>query len=369
MVTRKRYDNRFKAQVVLEALKNQRTMAEIASEYGVHANQITKWKRRVLDELPSIFSNRRERDQQDNEALQAELYRQIGQLKVELDRLKKKLDLSLEERRLLIEPKHPEIPIYRQCELVDLARASYYYEPKGETQYNLLLMRLLDEQYTTTPFYGSPKMTQWLRSQGHMVNHKRVERLMGIMGLQAIYPKPKLSRKGDNTRKYPYLLEGLDIQEPDKVWCSDITYIRLRRGFVYLVVIMDWFSRYVLSWEVSNSLDTFFCIAALEKALSKRKPEIFNSDQGSQFTSQVFTERLENSGIRISWDGRGRLWDNIFVERLWRSVKYEEVYLNDCENITEAIQGLGNYFGFYNTEKFHQSLGYRTPLQVYMDRN
>jgi putative transposase len=212
-------------------------------------------------------------------------------------------------------------------------------------------------------------MTQWLRSQGHMVNHKRVERLMGVMGLQAIYPKPKLSRKGDNTRKYPYLLEGLDIQEPDKVWCSDITYIRLRRGFAYLVVIMDWFSRYVLSWEVSNSLDTFFCIAALERALSKRKPEIFNSDRGSQFTSQAFTERLENSGIRISWDGRGRLWDNIFVERLWRSVKYEEVYLNDYENVTEAIHGLGNYFGFYNTERFHQSLGYRTPLQVYTDRN
>jgi putative transposase len=230
-------------------------------------------------------------------------------------------------------------------------------------------MRLLDEQYTRTPFYGSPKMTQWLRSQGHMVNHKRVERLMGVMGLQAIYPKPKLSRKGDNTRKYPYLLEGLDIQEPDKVWCSDITYIRLRRGFAYLVVIMDWFSRYVLSWEVSNSLDTFFCIAALERALSKRKPEIFNSDRGSQFTSQAFTERLENSGIRISWDGRGRLWDNIFVERLWRSVKYEEVYLNDYENVTEAIHGLGNYFGFYNTERFHQSLGYRTPLQVYTDRN
>lgn len=212
-------------------------------------------------------------------------------------------------------------------------------------------------------------MTQWLRSQGHMVNHKRVERLMSIMGLQAIYPKPKLSRKGDNPRKYPYLLDGLTIGRPDHVWCSDITYIRLRRGFIYLMVVMDWFSRYVLSWEVSNSLDTFFCLTALERALSNAKPEIFNSDQGSQFTSQAFTERLEKMGIRISWDGRGRLWDNIFVERLWRSVKYEEVYLKDYENVTEAIQGLGNYFGFYNTERFHQSLGYRTPLQVYMDRN
>lgn len=234
---------------------------------------------------------------------------------------------------------------------------------------NLLLMRLLDEQYTRTPFYGSPRMTQWLRSQGYMVNHKRVERLMSNMGLQAIYPKPKLSRKGDNIRKYPYLLRGLLIQKPDHVWCSDITYIRLRRGFIYLVVIMDWFSRYVLSWEVSNSLDAYFCLTALEQALGGGKPEIFNSDQGSQFTSEAFTDSLEAAGIRISWDDRGRLWDNIFVERLWRSVKYEEVYLKDYENVAEAIGGLGNYFRFYNTERFHQSLGYRTPLQVYMDRS
>ena len=214
---------------------------------------------------------------------------------------------SVEQKRQLVESNHPEIPIYRQCELIDLARASYYYEPAGETEYNLLLMRLLDEQYTRTPFYGSPKMTAWLRSHGHTVNHKRVERLMRKMGLQAIYPKPKLSKKGVVSSKYPYLLRGLVIHRPNQVWSTDITYIRLRQGFVYLVAIMDWFSRYVLSWEVSNSLDSFFCLWALDKALQRFVPEIFNSDQGSQFTSEVFTSRLETAGIRISWDGRGRV--------------------------------------------------------------
>jgi putative transposase len=274
---------------------------------------------------------------------------------------------SVEQKRQLVEPDHPEIPIYRQCELIGLARASYYYEPAGETEYNLFLMRLIDEQYTRTPFYGSPKMTAWLRSQGQMVNHKRIERLMGKMGLQAIYPKPKLSKKGMVSSKYPYLLRGLVIQRPNQVWSTDITYIRLRQGFIYLVAIMDWFSRYVLSWEVSNSLDSFFCLWALEKALQEHVPEIFNSDQGSQFTSEVFTSRLETAGIRISWDGRGRVWDNIFVERLWRSVKWEEVYLKDYDNVPEAIDGLGSYFRFYNTERPHQSLGYRTPHQVFFE--
>jgi len=275
------------------------------------------------------------------------------------------LDLPVEEKRLLIESDNTEIPIYRQCDLIGLIRSSYYYEPSEETEYNLLLMRLLDEQYTSAPFYGVPRMTEWLRSQGYMVNHKRVERLMGIMGLQAIYPKPKLSKGVDNAKKYPYLLKGLHIQKPDHVWCSGITYIRLRQGFIYLVAIMDWFSRYVLSWEVSNSLDTFFCLNALEKALLRGSPEIFNNDQGSQFTSQAFTNRLEEADIRVSWDGRGRLWDNIFIERLWRTVKYEEVFIRDYQTVAEAVKGLSSYFRFYNNGRFHQSLEYRTPLQVY----
>jgi len=226
-------------------------------------------------------------------------------------------------------------------------------------------MRMIDEQYTQTPFYGVPRMTAWLRLQGHQVNKKRIERLMGKMGLQAIYPKPKLSKKGEVSSKYPYLLRGLVIDRVNQVWTTDITYIRLRRGFVYLVAIMDWLSRYVLSWEVSNSLDSFFCLWALEKALRQGVPEIFNSDQGSQFTCDAFTSRLEATGICISWDGRGRVWDNIFVERLWRSVKWEEVYLKDYADVPEAIGGLGDYFKFYNTQRPHQSLGYRTPQQVF----
>ncbi len=210
-------------------------------------------------------------------------------------------------------------------------------------------------------------MTAWLRLQGHQINPKRIERLMGKMGLQAIYPKPKLSKKGEISSKYPYLLRGLVIDRANQVWTTDITYIRLRQGFVYLVAIMDWFSRYVLSWEVSNSLDSFFCLWALERAFQKGTPEIFNSDQGSQFTSEAFTSRLEAAGIRISWDGRGRVWDNIFVERLWRSVKWEEVYLKDYDDVPEAIDGLDSYFKFYNTQRPHQSLGYRTPQQVFFE--
>jgi putative transposase len=195
--------------------------------------------------------------------------------------------------------------------------------------YNLELMRLIDEQYTLMPFYGQRRMTAWLNRVGHHVNHKRVGNLMRRMGIEAIYPKPKLSQKNDEHRIFPYLLRGLKIDRPNQVWCTDITYIRLHRGFVYLVAVMDWFSRYVLSWSVSVTMDVHFCLEALEKALSKDKPEILNSDQGSQFTSRDFTGMLLDAGVRISMDGRGRVFDNIFIERLWRSVKYEEIYIKD----------------------------------------
>ena len=208
-------------------------------------------------------------------------------------------------------------------------------------------------------------MTAWLRSQGHVINPKRVARLMRIMGLVAIYPKPKMSGMGKPSKRYPYLLKGVSISKPNQVWSTDVTYIRLSSGFVYLVAIMDWFSRYVLSWELSNSLDVFFCLSALERALSREKPLIFNSDQGSQFTSEAFTNRLEADNIAISWDGRGRVFDNIFIERLWRSVKYEEVYINEYDSVNAALQGLRRYFNFYNTQRLHQSLNYQTPQQVY----
>jgi putative transposase len=229
-------------------------------------------------------------------------------------------------------------------------------------------MRLLDEQYMRTPFYGVLKMTDWLDKQGHGVNPKRVRRLMRLMGLEAIYAKPRLSDPAPGNRIYPYLLRGLAIEKPDAVWATDITYIRLRQGFIYLVAIMDWFSRYVLSWEVSVNLEASFCVTALDWALKKAQPTIFNSDQGAQFTSQIFTNRLSDHGIAISMDGKGRALDNVFVERLWRTIKYEEVYLNDYGDAGEAITGLRRYLQFYNRERSHQALGYQTPEAVYFSR-
>ena len=234
----------------------------------------------------------------------------------------------------------------------------------GESAENLEFMRLIDEQYTRTPFHGSPKMTYWLKAEGHPVNHKRVARLMRKMGLCAIHPKPRLSENREPHTVYPYLLRGVRIERVNQVWSTDITYIRLRQGFVYLVAVMDWYSRYVLAWQLSVSLDGDFRLRALEQALRTGQPEIFNSDQGVQFTSQAFVGRLLSSGIAVSMDGRGRALDNVFVERLWRSVKYEEVYLKDYANVQEATAGLGAYFRFYNQERLHQALGYRTPQTV-----
>jgi putative transposase len=250
-----------------------------------------------------------------------------------------------------------------------LSRASYYYQAAGANETNLGLMRLLDEQYTKTPFYGIRRMTAILMAAGHRVNHKKVARLLRLMGLEALYPKPRLSIGGPEHRIYPYLLNGLRIERPNQVWSSDITYIRLRQGFVYLVAVIDWFSRYVLAWEISTTMETLFCVSALEWALRQGVPEIFNSDQGSQYTSIDFTGRLAAAGIQISMDGRGRAFDNIFVERLWRTVKYENVYLNDYESVPAVTDGLARYFTFYNEERIHQSLGYRTPRSVHFSRS
>jgi putative transposase len=260
---------------------------------------------------------------------------------------------------------NPDLSILRQCRLLGLPRSSFYYRPKGESPLNLELMRLLDEQYTQTPFYGSPKMTEWLRDQGFGVNRKRVGRLMAKMGLAAIYQGPGTSQPHPAHKIYPYLLRGVAIERVDQVWSADITYIRLRAGFLYLVAVMDWFSRYVLSWRLSNTLDSSFCVEALEAALQDRQPEIFNTDQGTQFTSEDFTGILKGRQIAISMDGRGRCMDNIFVERLWRTVKYEEVYLRDYQTPGEAYLGLKKYFDFYNRERYHQALNYRTPYEAY----
>lgn len=265
----------------------------------------------------------------------------------------------------MIEPHHAQLSVRQQCELIGLNRATYYYEPAQESALNLELMHLIDEQYMRTPFYGWPRMTVYLQQQGYAVNHKRIQRLMQQMGIQALYPKPSLSKPHPEHKVYPYLLGGLEIIHPNQVWSTDITYIPLRNGFLYLVAVIDWFSRYVLSWQLSNTLDNRFCIEALQQALQGGRPLIFNSDQGVQFTALSFTALLEKAEIQISMDGKGRALDNIFIERLWRSVKYEDVYLHDYATGSALFTGLTHYFSFYNQERPHQSLGYQTPAAVY----
>jgi len=265
-----------------------------------------------------------------------------------------------------LETEHPWLSLRRQCELIGLNRSSYYHQPATESSLNLTLMRLIDEQYLRTPFYGYPKMTEYLRQvKKYQVNPKRVYRLMQLMGLRAVAPRPRTSRPHPEHKGYPYLLRGVDITRSDQVWSADITYIPMQRGFMYLVAILDWHSRYVLSWEVSNTLDGDFCLLALERALQHGQPEIFNTDQGTQFTAKAFTARLEQAKIKISMDGKGRVFDNIFIERLWRTVKYEHIYLSDYTTGLELVAGLANYFDSYNHQRFHQSLDYRTPAQVY----
>lgn len=266
----------------------------------------------------------------------------------------------------MIETNHPELSIRRQCELIGLNRATYYTQPAGETPFNLHLMRRIDEQYLRTPFYGYPRMTAELQRQGYEVNHKRVARLMQLMGLQAVFPRQRLSQPAPGHTIYPYLLRGVTITHPNQVWSADITYIPMRQGFMYLVAIIDWYSRYVLAWQLSNTLDETFCLMALDAALQHGQPTIFNTDQGAQFTSHAFTGRLTDAGVRISMDGRGRALDNIFVERLWRSVKYEDIYLKNYEAVPALTNGLHDYFTFYNHDRPHQSLDYRVPADVYL---
>jgi putative transposase len=257
------------------------------------------------------------------------------------------------------------LSICRQCELIGLNRSTFYLPPATESAENLRLMRLIDEQYLKTPFYGSRRMTAVLERRGEVVNRKRVQRLMAVMGLEGLHPRPRTSVAGPDSRAYPYLLRDRVLTHVDEVWSSDITYVPMRHGFMYLTAVIDWYSRYVLSWRLSNTLDGGFCLEALDEALSRGRPEIFNTDQGSQFTSREYTGRLEGAGIAVSRDGRGRALDNVFVERLWRSVKYEDIYIKDYERVFELESGLTAYFQFYDEERLHQSLHYRTPGEVY----
>ena len=301
---RKRYTIDFKFRVALEAVKEKKTINQIAGEHEVHPNQVGQWKRQLLEEGSKIFGTGNGRREKESEARRQELYEQIGRQKMELEWLKKKLPDSIDEKRSLIEPELKEISIRRQCELIGLNRASLYYVAATESAINLELMRLIDEQYIRTPFYGCRRMTAFLKGLGHDVNAKRIHRLMALMGLEAIYPKPRTSAEDAGHIVYPYLLRGVAVVRRDQVWSSDITYIRMSNGFMYLVAVIDWWSRYVLSWRLSNTLDARFCMEALGKALERGKPEIFNTDQGAQFTSREFTQCLENCEVRISMHQR-----------------------------------------------------------------
>ena len=272
------------------------------------------------------------------------------------------------ERRALVERDNPALPVSQQCRLLAVSRAAVYREAAAVSAEDLTIMALIDRQYLARPYYGSRRMTAWLATQGHLVNRKRVRRLMRLLGLVAIYQRPHTSKPAVAHKVYPYLLGGLAIERVNQVWCSDVTYIPMAKGFLYLVVIMDWVSRAVLAWRLSNTLGADFCVEALEEALARYgRPEIFNTDQGSQFTSDDFTATLKRHGVTISMDGKGRCMDNIFVERLWRSLKYEEVYLNAYATVAEAKAGIGAWLSFYNQERQHQSLGYRTPQQSYQE--
>ena len=265
----------------------------------------------------------------------------------------------------MVDRRLPSLSVVRQCKLLGVSRSTVYYQPVGASLEELELMKLIDRQYLERPFYGSRRMAAWLRGRGYGINRKRVRRLMGGMGLKAIYRRPRTSMPGTGHKVYPYLLRGMKITRPNQVWAADITYIPMARGFLYLVAIMDWYSRYVLSWRLSNTMTADFCLDALEEALSQGTPDIFNTDQGAQFTSEAFVGLLERQGIRVSMDGRGSYLDNLFVERLWRTVKYEEVYLKAYAGGREAKAGLDAYFRFYNTQRPHQALEYQTPAEVY----
>jgi putative transposase len=268
----------------------------------------------------------------------------------------------------MVESKHPGLSVVRQCELLGLPRSSYYYEPAAAPKEDLRLMRLIDEQYTRQPVFGSRRMAAWLREDcREQVNRKRVQRLMRVMGLEAIYPKPRLSAGGRNHKVYPYLLRGVGITRPDRVWSTDITSVPMPQGFMYLAAVLDWYSRYVVAWRLSNTLDGEFCLEMLAEALGKGRPEVFNTDQGVQFTADAWTGRLLAAGVQVSMDGKGRCLDNVWVERLWRTVKHEELYLKGYETVPLLQAGLKAYFPFYNEERRHQSLGYRVPGQVYRE--
>ncbi|UWQ16078.1 IS3 family transposase (plasmid) [Aliiroseovarius sp. M344] len=370
MSKRKQHHPEFKAKVALEALKGEETVSELASRFGVHPTMIHRWKRALLEGASGVFERGGRKAPEVDEEQVKDLHAKIGELAVANDFLARKAQtLDRQVRRKMIEPNLPGLSVGKQCALLSISRSSFYYEPKGESQMNLDLMRLIDKQFLETPFYGVRQMTWHLRNDDHLVNEKRIRRLMRLMGLMPIYQKPNTSKAAKGHKIYPYLLRGLRVDRPNQVWCADITYLPMRRGFLYLVAIMDWHTREVLAWRISNTLEAEFCVDALNEAIHKfGPPEIMNTDQGSQFTSFVWTDRLRRSSVRISMDGKGRFLDNIFVERLRRSLKYECVYLNAFETGSEMRAGISKWLTYYNSERPHSTHGILTPNEAYASK-
>ena len=370
MKRRKRYTPNQKAAIVLEVLREERSISQIASEYGVHPNLIYKWKKEGLENFHEVYEDHKQEKRVIQEQHQAEkenLYAQIGRLTTQVNWLKKNLALTTlkSERKQMIEKKNEKISLKEQATLLSLSRSGLYYQQMGPSPKEIAIKHRIDEIFTCWPFYGSRRITAVLRKE-MTISRKTVQKYMREMGLEAIGPRPNLSKPHPQHKIYPYLLRNITADYPNHIWGIDITYIRLQAGWMYLVAVIDWHSRFVISWVLDQSLAVDFVLEAVDQAIIVSQPKIWNSDQGSQFTNKQYIDRLETHDIQISMDGRGRALDNAFTERLWRSVKYEEVYLNDYRTPRDARTGLTNYFEFYNYHRPHQSLQYKTPAEVYL---
>ncbi|MDU9002524.1 IS3 family transposase [Sedimentitalea todarodis] len=369
MKKRKNHSPEFKARVALEAIREEMTLAELSKKYGVHPTQIGTWKRAAIENMAAAFARRGAAPEQINATEVDKLHSKIGQLVVERDFLADASHQPSRNARQKMVSKDHKLSVRRQCALLTLTRSNLYYEPKGESTENLRFMGIIDKQFLETPWYGSRQMARYMKRNNHQCGRHRVRRLMRLMRLVPIYQEPNTSRKHPQHKIWPYLLRNLVIDRPNQVWCADITYIPMRRGFLYLVAIMDWHSRKVLSWRLSNSMDAGFCIEALNEALAKHgTPEVFNTDQGSQFTSGDWVDVLTEAKIKISMDGKGAWRDNRMIERLWRSLKYECVYIRAFERGSEARAGIGKWLADYNAERPHSTHGILTPDEAYASK-